>query len=119
WNCGTSAARVIFFGGWAKRRTGTREQANRAASLECMSDDASSWEAAQVGCKSLAEHGETEQSIARAHDQVLRAVEFISDGRVAQPGAQVSVPQQPTGGGIHGHQVIRWIARENEISGGG
>jgi len=56
---------------------------------------------------SLAQHGQAEHRITRAHDQVLCAVEFMSDGSVAHTGTQVCVPQQLTNGCIRGDQRVR------------
>jgi hypothetical protein len=69
--------------------------------------------------ESLRQHGKSKQRIARADDQVLCALEFIGDGRVAHTRTKVCVPQGLTCRCIDRDEVVRRIARENQIAGGG
>lgn len=48
----------------------------------------------------LRQHGETQQRITSAHHEVLNAVEFVGDRRVAHAGTEVRVPQRHARGGV-------------------
>ena len=69
--------------------------------------------------ESLRQHGKSKQRISGTDHQVLRAVEFKGNGRVAHTRTEVRVPQGPTSRCIDRDDVVRWIARENQIAGGG